>query len=50
MGETRDKGSVSVKRNTQEYSVLEGQSERMRSLGRSRHRKEHNINSDIERK
>jgi len=39
VGETRDIGRVGVKRNTQEYSVLEGQPERMRSLGRSRHRR-----------
>jgi len=50
MGETRDIGTVGVKRNTRAYSVLEGQPERMRSLGRSRHWKEHNINSDIKRK
>jgi len=45
-GETRDILSMGVKRNTQAYGVLEGQPEGMRSLGRSRHRKEHNINSD----
>jgi hypothetical protein len=49
MGETRDIGSTGVKRNTQAYSVLERQSERMRSFGRSKHRREHNINSDIKR-
>lgn len=49
MGETRDIGSIGVKRNTETYGVLVGQPERMRSLGRSRHTKEHTINSDIKR-
>jgi hypothetical protein len=49
MGETRGILRKGVMRNTKAYSVLEGQPERISSLGRSRHRKEHNINGDNKR-
>jgi hypothetical protein len=41
IGETCGTGNMDVKRKTLAYRILEGQSERMRPLGRSRLRKEH---------